>query len=98
MIYALALSGDVDRDLVEDLYASRAKFSAHGQALMALLLMQIRDSRAQEFVKLLEAGAHRKAPLFGGNLNARKCSTFLPTIHLRPPLMRSKPWQPRPQE
>jgi hypothetical protein len=62
MIYALALSGDVDRSLVEDLYSSRGKFSAHGQALMALLLMQLKDPRAQEFVKLLEAGAHSEGP------------------------------------
>jgi len=62
MVYALALSGDVDRALVEDLYSSREKFSAHGQALMALLLMQLKDSRAQEFVKLLEAGAHSEGP------------------------------------
>ncbi len=62
MVYALALSGDVDRAWVEDLYSSRAKFSAHGQALMALLLMQLKDSRAQEFVKLLEAGAHSEGP------------------------------------
>jgi uncharacterized protein YfaS (alpha-2-macroglobulin family) len=62
MIYALALSGDVDRALVEDLYSSREKFSAHGQALMALLLLQLKDARAQEFVKLLEAGAHSEGP------------------------------------
>ena len=62
MIYALALSGDVDHALVEDLYSSREKFSAHGQALMALLLLQVKDARAQEFVKLLEASAHIEGP------------------------------------
>ncbi len=62
MIYALALSGDVDRGLVDDLYSSRSKFSPHGQALMALLLMQVKDARAQEFVKLLEANAQVKEP------------------------------------
>jgi len=62
MVYALALSGDVDRDLVEALYSSREKLSAHGQALMALLLMQLKDSRAQEFVRLLEASAHSEGP------------------------------------
>ncbi len=62
MVYALALSGDVDHALVEDLYSSREKFSAHGQALMALLLMQRKDPRAQEFVKLLEASAHTEGP------------------------------------
>ncbi len=62
MIYALALSGDVDHDLVENLYASREKFSAHGQALTALLLMRLKDSRAQEFVKLLEANAKVDGP------------------------------------
>jgi uncharacterized protein YfaS (alpha-2-macroglobulin family) len=62
MVYALALSGGVDHDLVEDLYGSHAKFSAHGQALMALLLMQLKDSRAQEFVNLLEANAHAEGP------------------------------------
>jgi uncharacterized protein YfaS (alpha-2-macroglobulin family) len=44
------------------LYGSRSKFSAHGQALMALLLMQLKDSRAQEFVKLLEANARAEGP------------------------------------
>ena len=62
MVYALALSGDVDPALVEDLYSSRVKFSAHGQALMALLLMQRKDPRAQEFVKLLEASTHAEGP------------------------------------
>jgi hypothetical protein len=62
MIYALALSGDVDRELVEGLYSSQEKFSAHGQALIALLLMQLKDSRAEEFVKRLEAGAHLEGP------------------------------------
>jgi uncharacterized protein YfaS (alpha-2-macroglobulin family) len=62
MVYALGLSGDVDRALVEDLYSSRAKFSAHGQALMALLLLQLKDTRAQEFVKLLENGARSTGP------------------------------------
>ncbi|MFZ0960471.1 MAG: MG2 domain-containing protein [Terriglobia bacterium] len=62
MVYALALSGDVDRSLVENLYSSRDKLSAHGQALMALLLLQVKDSRAQEFVKLLEADARVEGP------------------------------------
>jgi hypothetical protein len=62
LIYALALSGEVDGALVEDLYSSRAKFSAHGQALMALLLLQLKDSRAQEFVKLLENAARSTGP------------------------------------
>src|ERR1019366_4157806 len=62
MIYALALSGDVDHALVEDLYSSREKFSAHGQALAALLLLQLKDPRAQEFVKLLESSAHAAGP------------------------------------
>jgi uncharacterized protein YfaS (alpha-2-macroglobulin family) len=60
MIYALALSGEVDHTLVENLYSSREKFSAHGQALMALLLMQLKDSRAREFAGLLEASAHQE--------------------------------------
>ena len=62
MIYALALSGDVDHGLVEDLYASREKLSPHGQALMALLLMQLKDARAQEFVRVLEASARVEGP------------------------------------
>ncbi len=62
MIYALALSGNVDHDLVENLIDAREKFSTHGQALMALLLMQFKDPRAQEFVKLLEANAKVEGP------------------------------------
>ncbi|MGD1156745.1 MAG: MG2 domain-containing protein [Terriglobia bacterium] len=62
LVYALALSGDVDGALVENLYSSRARFSAHGQALTALLLLQLKDSRAQEFVKLLENGARSTGP------------------------------------
>ena len=44
------------------LYPAREKFSAHGQALMALLLMQLKDPRAQEFVKLLEAARKVRRP------------------------------------
>ena len=62
MIYALTLSGNVDHNLVESLYDSRGKFSDHGRALMALLLMQLKDPRAQEFVKLLEANAVAQGP------------------------------------
>jgi uncharacterized protein YfaS (alpha-2-macroglobulin family) len=62
MVYALALSGDVDRALVENLYSSRGKFTPHGQALMALLLVQLKDTRAQEFARLLEAGARSTGP------------------------------------
>jgi hypothetical protein len=62
LVYALALSGDVDHALVENLYSTREKFSPHGQALMALLLLQLKDARAQEFVKLLEAGAKSEGP------------------------------------
>ncbi len=62
MIYAMALSGDVDGDLVDGLYSSRDKLSPHGQALMALLLMHQKDRRAREFVKLLEANAHADGP------------------------------------
>ena len=62
MVYSLALSGDVDRALVDDLYSSREKFSAHGQALMALLLLHLKDPRAQEFVKMLEADVHSEDP------------------------------------
>jgi len=62
MVYALALSGDVDPALVEDLYSSREKLSTHGQALMALLLLERKDARAQEFAKRLEGGAQSKGP------------------------------------
>ncbi len=62
MVYALALSGDVSHELLESLYASHEKFSAHGQALMALLLMRLKDARAREFVKLLEANARAEGP------------------------------------
>jgi len=62
MVYSLALSGAVDRELVQNLYSSREKFTPHGQALMALLLMRLRDPRAQEFVKLLEADARSQGP------------------------------------
>lgn len=62
LAYALALSGDVDRNLAEDLYASREKLSAQGQALMALLLAHVKDSRAREFVKALEHGAWTQGP------------------------------------
>ena len=62
MIYALSLSGEVDHALVENLYSSRDKFSAHGQALAALLLLQLKDPRAQVFVKLLESSAHAAGP------------------------------------
>jgi uncharacterized protein YfaS (alpha-2-macroglobulin family) len=62
LVYALVLSGDVEKTLVEDLYASRDKFSPHGQALMALLLARLRDARAQEFVQALEQSARTQGP------------------------------------
>jgi uncharacterized protein YfaS (alpha-2-macroglobulin family) len=52
----------VDPALVEDLYSSREKLSTHGQALMALLLFERKDARAQEFVKRLEGGAQSQGP------------------------------------
>jgi hypothetical protein len=62
LVYALALSGDLDRSLVEGLYASREKLSPHGQALMALLMMQLKDPRGQEFAKTLEQSAQTQGP------------------------------------
>ncbi|HEV2350898.1 MAG TPA: MG2 domain-containing protein [Terriglobia bacterium] len=62
MVYALGMSGGVDSQLVSGLYETRDKFSAHGDALMALLLAHLKDGRAQEFVKKLEKLATVKDP------------------------------------
>ncbi|HEV2234553.1 MAG TPA: MG2 domain-containing protein [Terriglobia bacterium] len=62
MVYALVLSGTVDSKLVDGLYETRDKLSAHGQALMALILAKMKDARAQEFVKQLEESASVKEP------------------------------------
>ncbi len=89
MVYALALSGDVDHALVEDLYSSREKFSAawagaDGPAADAAQ----RRARAGICEAAGSAARTRKVPLFRGSPNARKCSTSLPTIPLRPRRMR----------
>jgi uncharacterized protein YfaS (alpha-2-macroglobulin family) len=57
MVYALTVSGNPDPKLIDGLYQTREKLSAHGQALMALLLAKMKDPRAQEFVKTLEQSA-----------------------------------------
>jgi alpha-2-macroglobulin len=62
MVYALALSGAVDPQLVGGLYETRDKLSSHGDALMALLLARLKDARAQEFVRILEKSATVKDP------------------------------------
>ena len=62
LIYALALSGDVDRTLAEGLYERREKLSPNGQALMALVFARMKDPRAQEFVRLLEQSAKVQGP------------------------------------
>jgi alpha-2-macroglobulin len=62
MVYALAISGAVDPQLVSGLYETRDKLSAHGDALMALLLAHLKDGRSQEFVKKLEKSATVKDP------------------------------------
>jgi uncharacterized protein YfaS (alpha-2-macroglobulin family) len=62
LVYALALSGDFDRNLAEGLYQAREKLSPYGQALTALLLMRMKDARAQEFVRGLEQSAQVQGP------------------------------------
>ncbi|HLY60330.1 MAG TPA: MG2 domain-containing protein [Terriglobia bacterium] len=62
MVYALGISGPVDPELVSGLYETRQKLSAHGDALMALLLAHLKDGRAQEFVQKLEKSATVKDP------------------------------------
>jgi uncharacterized protein YfaS (alpha-2-macroglobulin family) len=62
LIYALALSGDFDRNLAEGLYAARDKLSPNGQALMALTLARLNDARAPEFTRALEQSARVEGP------------------------------------
>lgn len=62
LLYAYALGSDFDRNLLEELYASREKFSPHGQALMALLLARMKDPRAAELAKALEQRARVEGP------------------------------------
>lgn len=62
MVYALGVSGAVDPQLVTGLYETRDRLSAHGDALMALLLAHLKDGRAQEFVQKLEKSAKVKDP------------------------------------
>ena len=62
LIYALALSGDVERTLVDDLVASREKFSPSGNAITALLLARLKDPRAQEFAQTLAQSAQTQGP------------------------------------
>ncbi|HUU12207.1 MAG TPA: alpha-2-macroglobulin family protein [Terriglobia bacterium] len=62
LVYALALSGDFDRKLADDLYDSREKLSPYGTALMALLFARLNDPRAQELVKSLEQSVQLQGP------------------------------------
>lgn len=62
LLYALALSGNVDRALVDELYGSREKFSPSGQAITALLLLRLKDPRAQEFAPVLAKSVHVEGP------------------------------------
>jgi uncharacterized protein YfaS (alpha-2-macroglobulin family) len=62
LIYALALSGDFDRSLLEGLYEARGKLSPNGQALVALTLARLKDARAQEFARSLEQSARVEGP------------------------------------
>jgi uncharacterized protein YfaS (alpha-2-macroglobulin family) len=62
LIYALALSGDFDRSLVEGLYEARGKLSPNGQALLALTLARLKDPRAPELARSLEESARVQGP------------------------------------
>ncbi|MGA2629186.1 MAG: MG2 domain-containing protein [Terriglobia bacterium] len=62
LVYALALSGDADRALVEGLYEARERFSPSGNALMALVLHRMKDPRAQEFARALEQSVKTQGP------------------------------------
>jgi hypothetical protein len=62
LIYALALSGDFERSLVEGLYEVRGKLSPNGQALLALTLARLKDPRAQELARSLEQSARVEGP------------------------------------
>ena len=62
LVYALALSGEVDKTLVDELYDSREKFSPSGQAITALLLLRLKDPRAQEFATILAKSVHVEGP------------------------------------
>jgi uncharacterized protein YfaS (alpha-2-macroglobulin family) len=62
LVYALALSGEVDKSFVESLYKSRDKFSPSGHALAALTFERLKDSRAQEFVQAIVQSAQTQGP------------------------------------
>ncbi len=62
LVYSLALSGDVDKALVDQLYESRDKFSPSGDAMMALLMLRLKDPRAQEFAQKLVQSAKTQGP------------------------------------
>jgi uncharacterized protein YfaS (alpha-2-macroglobulin family) len=62
LVYALALSGEVDKSFVESLYEARAKFSPNGNALTALTFERLKDPRAQEFVQPIVQAAETQGP------------------------------------
>ncbi|MBI1984373.1 MAG: alpha-2-macroglobulin, partial [Acidobacteria bacterium] len=62
LVYALAVSGEFDRQLADGLYDSREKLSPYGAGLMALLFARLNDPRAQEFAKSLEQSAQLQGP------------------------------------
>ncbi len=62
LIYALALSGDVEQSLVEDLIGSSEKFSPSGNAYTALLLARLKHPRAVEFAQALTQSVQTQGP------------------------------------
>jgi alpha-2-macroglobulin len=57
MIYALAESGGVDSNQVEELFADRHNLQPYGRALLALTLSLIKDRRASEVATEIERTA-----------------------------------------
>lgn len=62
LVYALALSGEVDPSFVEGLYEARDKFSPNGNALAALIFARLNDPRAQEFARKLSESVQTQGP------------------------------------
>ncbi len=62
MLYSLAVSGHLNRQILEQLYASRSDLSSYGLAFLGLTLESARDARASDIASQLEKKVTETGP------------------------------------
>ncbi|HYG98254.1 MAG TPA: MG2 domain-containing protein [Terriglobales bacterium] len=60
VVYALALSGNVDREQIDSVWERRSKLSPEGVALMGLSMRIAGDARVNDAVRMLESSAKQE--------------------------------------